>query len=169
MGSSSEKLPPDGRLVALDLGEKRVGLAVSDELGITARPLPAIERASWKKLLRAVQETIKSFDARGLVIGLPLNLNGTEGFMAEEARRLARNFELSLGVPVFLQDERLTSLEAEEILRAAKYNAEDIRAHVDSASACIILRDFMARTEEAKKHSSPSQDEHADGSHHNPA
>lgn len=150
--SSSTKLPPRGRLIALDLGLKRVGVAVSDELQITVRPLPVIERASWKKLLRAVRETIESFDARGLVIGLPLNLNGTEGFMSEDARRLTRNFELSLGVPVFLQDERLTSLEAEETLRAEGCDAEDIGSRIDSASACIILRDFLAQSNEAKKH-----------------
>lgn len=150
-------MPPAGRLVALDLGEKRVGVAVSDELGITVRPLPVIERASWKKLLRAVRETIESFDARGLVIGLPLNLDGTEGFMAEEAQRLARNFELSLDVPVFLQDERLTSLEAEETLRTAGHSPEDVCSQIDSASACIILRDFIVQSNEAQKQSPRSQ------------
>lgn len=155
-GRSVEVPPAAGRLIALDLGEKRVGVAVSDELGITTRPLPALQRRSWKKLLRAVLETIESFDARGLVIGLPLNLNGSEGFMADEARRLARNFELSLKIPVYLQDERLTSREAEETLRGEGYDAEEILKLVDSASARIILKDFISQLNEAKQRSARS-------------
>lgn len=134
-----------GRLLALDPGQKRVGVAVSDELGITVRALSTLRRTNWKQLLRAVAETIKSFDARGLVIGLPLRLDGTEGEAAREARRLARNFELSLNVPVYLQDERLTSVEAEGELRAAGYTDDERRERVDGESAAIILRDFIDR------------------------
>jgi putative Holliday junction resolvase len=132
-----------GRLLALDLGQKRVGVAVSDELGVTVRPLQTLRRTNWKQLLRAVAETLKSFDARGLVIGLPLRLDGTEGEAAGEARRLARNFELSLDLPVYLQDERLTSVEAEGELRAAGYLEDERKERVDSESAAIILRDFI--------------------------
>ena len=132
-----------GRLLALDLGQKRVGVAVSDELCVTVRPLETLRRTNWKQLLRAVAETLESFDARGLVIGLPLQMDGTEGEAAQEARRLARNFELSLNVPVYLQDERLTSLEAEAELRAARYTETERRARVDGESAAIILRDFI--------------------------
>ena len=86
-----------------------------------------------------------SFDAQALVIGLPLNLDGTEGQAAKEARRLARNFELSLKAPVHLQDERLTTLEAEEALRVAGRSGADLRRYVDSESAAIILRDFISK------------------------
>jgi putative Holliday junction resolvase len=86
---------------------------------------------------------LQSFDAQALVIGLPLNLDGTEGLAATEARRLARNFELSLHIPVHMQDERLTSVEAEEALRAAGGTQTDIGRNVDSESAAIILRDFL--------------------------
>jgi putative Holliday junction resolvase len=92
-----------------------------------------------------VADLLQSFDAQGLVIGLPLNLDGTEGLAALEARRLARNFELSLHVPVYLQDERLTSIEAEETLRAAGRNPADILQELDSEAAAIILRDFIAK------------------------
>jgi putative pre-16S rRNA nuclease len=135
---------PAGRLLALDLGHKRVGVAVSDELQITVRPLAPLRRTSWKKLLRAVAEALESFDARALVIGLPLRLDGTTGEAATEAARLARNFRLSLGVPVFLQDEKLTSVEAEEELREAGLDASKRQMLVDSESAAIILRDFIA-------------------------
>lgn len=134
-----------GRLLALDLGEKRVGVAVSDELRITVRPLAALRRTNWKELLRAVVELLRGFDALGLVIGLPLNLDGTEGLAARDARRLARNFEISLEIPVYLQDERLTSRAAEETLRAEGRTESEVREQVDSQSAAIILRDFIAQ------------------------
>jgi putative holliday junction resolvase len=139
-----------GRLLALDLGQKRVGLAVSDELCVTVRPLSTLRRTNWKQLLQSVAATLKSFDARGLVIGLPLRLDGTEGEAAEAARRLARNFELSLNVPVYLQDERLTSMEAEADLRAAGHTDQELRARIDGESAAIILRDFIERARNAE-------------------
>jgi putative Holliday junction resolvase len=119
-------------------------MAVSDELCISVRPLATISRTNWKQLLKSVSAALKSFDARALVIGLPLNMDGTEGEAATAARRTARNFELSLDVPVYLQDERLTSRAAEEELRAAGYRHDALRrARVDSESAAIILRDFI--------------------------
>ena len=132
-------------MLALDLGEKRVGVAISDELRISVRSLPFLHRTNWKQLLGTVAALLQSFDAQALVIGLPLNLDGTEGEAAKEARRLARNFQLSLKVPVHLQDERLTSREAEERLRAAGRSGSDARELVDSESAAIILRDFIDR------------------------
>src|SRR4051812_17637077 len=86
---------PTGRLLALDLGEKRVGVAVSDERQLTVRPLPYLRRTNWKQLLAAVADLLQRFDAQALVIGLPLNLNGNEGEAAGNVRRLARNFSLS--------------------------------------------------------------------------
>ena len=125
--------PPetDGRLVALDLGAKRVGVAVSDELRIAVTPLPFIERRSWKDLLRRVAAIIEGYDARGLVIGLPLGLDGSDGDAAQEARRLAENFRRSLNVPVYLQDERLTSFAAEEKLKAEGLRPEEIEKGQD--------------------------------------
>ena len=142
---NSSKLP--GRLVALDLGAKRVGVAVCDELRITVTSLPLIERRSWKDLLRRVAETVEGYDARGLIIGLPLNMDGSEGFAAEEAMTVAENFRRSLNVPVYLQDERLTSVEAHSEMRAAGEKDEAINRRIDSESAAIILRDFMATSQ----------------------
>ncbi len=136
---------PTGRLLALDLGEKRVGVAISDELQLTVRPLPYLRRTNWKQLLAAVADLLQRFDAKALVIGLPLNLGGDEGEAADNVRRLARNFSLSLHVPVFLQDERLTSREAEQSLRAEGLRNEGLRARVDSEAAAIILRDYLTR------------------------
>jgi putative Holliday junction resolvase len=132
-----------GRLLAVDLGTKRVGVAVSDELQMTVSALKRIERRNWKDLLRQVRAIIESYDARALVVGLPLNIEGTRGPAAAEAVRLAENFRKSLSVPVFLQDERLTSAAAESELRAQGCGPDEIPERVDSQSAAIILRDFI--------------------------
>ena len=135
---------PPGRLIAIDLGAKRVGVAVSDELRMTVTPLERIERRSWKDLLRRVSAIIESYDARALVIGLPLSLDGTESNAAQEAKRIAGNFRKSLRVPVFLQDERLTTFAAESEMKLQGMNASEVEKRIDSESAAIILRDFIA-------------------------
>lgn len=142
---SAAENPSDrtGRLVGLDLGAKRVGVAVSDELQITVTPLPFIERRSWKDLLRRVAAIIEAFDARGLVIGLPLGLDGSDGDAAQEARRKAENFRKSLNVPVYLQDERLTTFAADVKLRSEGVRPQEIENRIDSESAALILRDFI--------------------------
>jgi putative Holliday junction resolvase len=138
---------PRGRLLALDLGQKRIGVAVSDELQITVRPLAPLSRTNWKQLLLAVKGALESFDARALVLGLPLGLDGSEGEAATEARRIARNFRLSLHIPVYLQDEKLTTQAAEESLRAEGYDGLSLLERLDSEAAAIILRDFIAGLE----------------------
>ena len=135
---------PGRRLLALDMGRKRVGVAVSDENWLTVRPLSPLPRTNWKSLLRAVSEIVRSFDAQALVLGLPLHLEGSEGDEAREALRLARNFELSLKIPVFMQDERLTSHEAEQRLRSEGHTQESLRDEVDSRAAANILEDFIS-------------------------
>jgi len=134
---------PPGRLLAIDLGAKRVGIAVSDELRITVTALERLERRSWKHLLSRVAAIIESYDARAVIIGLPLNLDGTKGQAAEEAARIAENFRRSLNVPVFLQDERLTSVAAESEMRTDGVRPGEIAERIDSESAAIILRDFI--------------------------
>ena len=136
-----------GRLLALDPGARRVGVAVTDEMRLTVRPLAPLPRGSWKKLLREIELLRAQFDARGVVVGLPLNMDGTEGAAAADARRLARNLHLSLGLPVFLQDERLTSRAAEADLRAEGLGDDALRARVDGAAAALIMSDFLARAD----------------------
>jgi putative Holliday junction resolvase len=132
-----------GRLLALDPGEKRVGVAISDELHLSVRPLRALRHTNWKKLLFEVKELLSEFDAKALVIGLPLSLDGIERSSALGVRQLARKFAMSLDIPIFLQDERLTSREAELKLRAAGHGTDSMRHELDSESAAIILRDFI--------------------------
>lgn len=136
---------PAGRLLALDLGARRVGVAVCDELRLSVRPLPPLARASWKRLLGEIAALCRSFDAKGVVVGLPFNLDGTEGEAAQEARRIARNLSLSLGLPVHLQDERLTSRAAEQTLRSEGASESELAARVDGEAAALILSDFLAK------------------------
>ena len=130
-------------MVALDLGQKRVGVAVSDSLSISITTLPALDRTNWKQLLKDVVHLIQRLDAKTLVIGLPLRLNGSSGDAAILALSTARKFAQSLDVPVYLQDERLSSVAAQENLRAAGHQRREVSTKVDSESASIILRDFL--------------------------
>ena len=130
-------------IMALDLGQKRVGVAISDSLSLSVRRLEPLVRSNWKRLVEEVSLLTRRFDARTLVIGLPLSLDGTKGSAADDAERVARNFAKSLRIPVYLQDERLTSVQAETNLRDEGYTSRDFPSIVDSESAAIILRDFI--------------------------
>lgn len=133
-----------GPIVALDLGQKRVGVAASDSMLISITKLAPLKRSNWKQLLRDVSELVRSLDARTLVIGLPLSLDGARGSAALEAENAAGKFARSLKIPVYLQDERLSSVEAEEQLRAAGKTTLEMRDLVDCQAAAIILMDFLA-------------------------
>lgn len=132
-----------GPILALDLGEKLVGAAVSDEKLITIKRLPPLNRSNWKKLLRDVLDLIERFDAKTIVMGLPLSLDGTRGDAAENAQRVAQNLARSVSLPVYLQDERLTSFEATENLRTEGKRPDEIPGLVDGEAAAMILRDFL--------------------------
>ena len=135
--------PKQGRIIAIDPGTKRIGVAISDELQIAIKRLPIIKRASWKKLLADVKATLAELDAKALVIGLPLNTDGTESEMSAEAREMARKFALSLDIPVFLQDERVTTYEARGYLWKAGKEGKELAETLDSEAAAIILADFL--------------------------
>ncbi|MEO8042339.1 MAG: Holliday junction resolvase RuvX [Acidobacteriota bacterium] len=134
-----------GRIVAIDPGTKRVGVAVCDETRVLATPLPGIQRTSWKKLLVQIKNTLAEFDAVALVVGLPYNFDGTESEMTTEARAMARKFELSVPVTVYLQDERATTYEARGRLWNAGLEGAAMRRALDSEAASIILTDFLTR------------------------
>jgi len=136
--------PVTGPALALDLGQKLVGVALSDERLISARRLDPLRRSNWKQLLRDVQGLLQRYDAQTLVIGLPLSLDGTKGSAAVAVERLAQNFTLSLKIPVYLQDERLTSFAAKQSLMAEGFSAEEIPALIDGEAAATILRDFLS-------------------------
>lgn len=142
---------PSGPILALDLGSKSVGAAVSDQLLITIKRLTPIKRSSWKHLLIDVRDLIERFDAKTLVIGLPLAMDGSRTSAALDVDRLAMNFVRSLHLPVYLQDERLTSVEASQKLREAGYSNVEIRELVDGEAAALILGDFLQLTAEEQE------------------
>lgn len=143
MTKPEDDLNLTGPILALDPGEKLVGAAVSDEKLITIKRLPVLKRSNWKKLLQDVRALVGRFDVRTIVIGLPLSLDGTPGEAARKVERLAQNLARSVALPVYLQDERLTSFEAMENLKAEGKRHEEIQALVDGEAAALILRDFL--------------------------
>jgi putative Holliday junction resolvase len=145
-------------VLSLDLGSKRVGAAVSDPTLVAITRLNAIRRSNWKQLLRDVRDLVQRLDAKTLVIGLPLSLDGTEGSAAKACREVAIKFARSLTLPIYLQDERLTSVAAQERLAAAGLQAEVIAARIDSESAALILSDFIAAGQQRIRVTRPLND-----------
>ncbi len=138
-------VPRQGRLVGLDLGTKWIGVAVTDDRQVIATPVRTIERRSWKKTLAIVKDILVEFDAAALIIGLPYNFDGSESEMSADARRIARNFSLSIYIPILLQDERVTSYEARRRIWERGIEAKDTKRLVDSEAAAIILTDLLSR------------------------
>lgn len=143
-------VPDIGRIVAIDPGTKRIGVAICDESRVAIRPLPVIQRASWKKLLQQVQDVLAEYDAVALVVGLPYNFDGTESDMTAEARNMSRKFALSLEIPVYLQDERVSTYEARGRLWKAGLEPSEVRKVLDSEAATVILGDFIDRTRQSR-------------------
>jgi putative Holliday junction resolvase len=137
-----------GPVLALDLGDKLVGAAVSDERLVTINRLTPLKRSNWKTLLQDVVTLIQRYDAQTVVIGLPLRLDGTSGEAAKNARHIATNLARSIQQPVYLQDERLTSFEAMENLKAEGHKLDEISALIDGEAAAMILRDFIQTDQE---------------------
>lgn len=134
---------PAGPILALDLGEKLVGAAVSDERLVSIKRLAPLKRSNWKRLLQEIVTLIQRYDAQTVVIGLPLKLDGAEGDAAEKARQVATNLARSIDQPVYLQDERLTSFEAMANLKNEGHSPAQIEALIDGEAAAMILRDFI--------------------------
>lgn len=148
MSKIKDQPETEAPVLALDLGEKLVGAAVSDQRFLTTKRLPSLKRSNWKRLLQDVQHLIERFDAKTIVVGLPLRLDGTEGEAAKDAHRIAMNLAKSVDLPIYLQDERLTSVEAEANLRAEGVKPEDIPSLIDGEAAAIILRAFLDTRQE---------------------
>ncbi len=137
------RVPEHGRLVALDIGTRNVGVAVCDETRFVARAVRTIKRTNWKALLVETRNILTEFDAVALVLGLPLGFHGDETEMSADVRRLANNFALSLEIPVILQDERASSIAARENLHERGHNLRKIFEKVDAEAAAIILSDTL--------------------------
>jgi putative Holliday junction resolvase len=131
------------RILGLDYGEKRIGIAVSDELGITAQGLATIHRKNRTADLDQIDECVRRYDIERIVVGYPLRLDGSEGIQCEKINRFIRRLEKRFTVPVIRRDEMLSTKEAEELLRETGVRREKRRAMVDRLAACIILQRYL--------------------------
>jgi putative Holliday junction resolvase len=134
------------RIMGLDLGSKTVGVAVSDPLLNVAREVEVIRRKEENKLrqtLARIEELIVEYDVKEIVLGLPLNLDGTEGERAELSREFKDKLERRTGLPVHMWDERLTTVEAIEIMDADGIKPKDREKYVDMIAARVILEGYM--------------------------
>jgi putative holliday junction resolvase len=130
------------RLLGVDYGTKRVGLAVSDALGITARPLEVVRRS---EIIGRVIDIAKELDIGKIIVGLPTSLGGEEGSAAGEARKLGEELGKATGLPVEFHDERFTSRMAETSLLESGMKRRDRRETIDKVAAAIILQDYLDR------------------------
>ena len=132
-----------GRILALDLGARRIGLAVSDPLGITAQGLDTLERRNIRADLAALAEIARAKEVRMFLLGNPLNMNGSEGRQAVYVREFAERLGRHTGLPVTLWDERLTTVEAERVLREGGATLERRKQAVDRLAAVILLKSYL--------------------------
>ena len=137
------EVPTPGRTLALDVGSKRIGVAVSDPLGITAQGLPTLQRQNKRRDLEALRRLLTDYQVREVVIGLPLRLSGAEGTQSEKMRRFAEELHAHFGVPVHLWDERWTSTQANRLLREAELSIRKRGQAVDRMAAVLILQSWM--------------------------
>ena len=131
------------RILGIDFGEKRIGLALSDPLGFTAQGLETLQRQNIKQVLSDIVEIVKKNEVREIVIGLPVNMDGTKGFKAEEVLKFAPQLENAAGVPVKTWDERLTSREAGRLMIEEGLSRQKQRQNSDRMAATLILQNYL--------------------------
>lgn len=135
--------PAYRRILALDLGKKRIGLALSDPLGITAQGLPNLNRTNKRSDLAFLEELAREREVGLFLLGNPINMRGAEGRQSGWVREFAAELERRTGLPVKLWDERLTSVEAGRVLRSSGISIEKRAKAVDRLSAVILLQSYL--------------------------
>jgi putative Holliday junction resolvase len=131
------------RILAIDLGEKRVGLALSDELELTAAPLEVVDFKNTQTLLDHICALIKRKVLRAVVIGLPLNMDGSRGEKAQEAEAFAELLKEAANLPVILWDERLTSRQAQRVLLEGGVSRTQRKRTTDKVAAAVLLQSYL--------------------------
>ena len=142
-------LPP--RVLGLDVGSKTIGLAVSDPLGITAQGLQTIRRKNKRLDFERLAAVIREYKVSEIVIGYPLRLSGAEGTQSEKMRHFAEEVSQKFGLPVHLWDERLTSSQANRLLREFDLSIRKRGEAVDRMAAVLILQSWMEAREAAPR------------------
>lgn len=155
-----------GRIIAVDYGRARMGLAIANVVAGVPQPLGVLVRINRNEDMRRLRELAREHGVKQIVVGLPLRLDGTPGEMAEEAERFAQRVRKQIGVPVEMVDERLTSWEAERLIEeeagrirhenvehkdARPRKKEDPRRSVDAMAAAVILREYLEGQQSKKE------------------
>jgi putative Holliday junction resolvase len=134
------------RALGLDLGAKRIGVAVSDRTGTIASPLLVLQRSgSIHRDHQAIAKLVTEEEAEAVVVGLPLNMNGSSGPAARAAVKEAEALATVVGVPVYTSDERRTTVTADQAMMEAGLNAQQRRKHVDKIAAAVLLQQWLDR------------------------
>ena len=139
-----------GRVMALDVGKARIGVAVSDPLGYTAQPLLTIWRKGRGEDLRSLMRLIRKHEVTEIVVGNPLHMSGDVSPWAAKVQEFAEEIGARSGVPVHLWDERLSSVAAPELLDEAGHDRRDRKRVIDQVAAVVILRDWMEAREDGR-------------------
>lgn len=137
------------RLLGLDFGTKRIGVALSDEMGWTSQGLTTIERRGNERDVERIGQLVQEHQVEGIVLGLPLNMDGSEGKAAEAVRKFKGLLEERLKIAVHLWDERLTSWEAGGILKEAEVKPKKRKQVVDKLAATLILKSYLEAQRES--------------------
>lgn len=132
-----------GRVLALDVGKSRIGLAVSDELGVTAQGIETLQRTRIREDIAALKELVSRWNVRLLLIGAPLHMSGAESRQSEYTREFADRLKRQIQLPVVYWDERLTSAEAERMLRDSGASLDRRKRAVDQMAAVLLLESYL--------------------------
>ena len=131
------------RWLGLDLGSVRIGVALSDPLGMTAQPLMVLKSAGTQKDIMAIGELVNQHEVTQVIVGLPLNMNGTESSTTKKVREFTAKLAGRLNVPVFFLDERLTSKQAERVMIEGDVRREKRKEKIDQVAAALLLQSAL--------------------------
>ncbi|UCB57666.1 MAG: Holliday junction resolvase RuvX [Candidatus Omnitrophota bacterium] len=131
------------RILALDVGEKNIGLAISDELGWTAQGLPSIKVQSRDKSIASILDITRQRQVGEIVVGMPVNLDGTTGKKAKEVADFVQDLKKRTQLPIKVWDERLTSMQAEKLMLEADLSRKKRKKRIDMLSAQLILQSYL--------------------------
>lgn len=134
------------RLLGIDYGTVRIGLALSDPTGTLASPLPFLPNQSPQQVTQALSELIQTHQISALIIGLPRNMDGTYGPSAQKVRDFISQIQKDILLPITPIDERLTTAQASKQLMGIGLSQKQLRKKVDSSSACLILQQYLDRS-----------------------
>lgn len=140
-----------GRVIALDVGDVRIGVAVSDPTGTIAQPLEVYRRVGYGPDSKYVKALCDRYQTSHVLLGLPLNMDGTLGGQAQKAQDFGRVLEERMGLTVSYQDERMTTVTAEQVLIGGNVRREDRRQVVDKLAAAVILEQWLATQSRQKE------------------